>query len=56
MDRICFFIAKRLQISAAMIAAEIGADVEMAKRGAFLHDIGKAIEVEGEGSHAMSGA
>ena len=48
--------SKEVANIAAMIAAEIGADVEMAKRGAFLHDIGKAIEVEGEGSHAMLGA
>lgn len=48
--------SKEVANIAAMIAAEIGADVEMAKRGAFLHDIGKAIEVEGEGAHAMSGA
>lgn len=48
--------SKEVANIAAMIASEIGADVEMAKRGAFLHDIGKAIEVEGEGSHAMSGA
>lgn len=48
--------SKEVANIAAMIAAEIGADVEMAKRGAFLHDIGKAIEVEGECSHAMSGA
>lgn len=48
--------SKEVANIAAMIAAEIGADVEMAKRGAFLHDIGKAIEVGGEGSHAMSGA
>lgn len=48
--------SKEVANIAAMIAAEIGADVEMAKRGAFLHDVGKAIEVEGEGSHAMSGA
>ena len=48
--------SKEVANIAAMIAAEIGADVEMAKRGAFLHDIGKAIEVESEGSHAMSGA
>lgn len=48
--------SKEVANIAGMIAAEIGADVEMAKRGAFLHDVGKAIEVEGEGSHAMSGA
>lgn len=48
--------SKEVANIAAMIAAEIGADVELAKRSAFLHDIGKAIEVEGEGSHALSGS
>ncbi|MEI0531950.1 ribonuclease Y [Brachyspira pilosicoli] len=48
--------SKEVANIAGMIAAEIGANVEMAKRSAFLHDVGKAIEVEGEGSHAMSGA
>lgn len=48
--------SKEVANIAAMIAAEIGADVELSKRGAFLHDIGKAIEIEGEGSHAISGA
>ena len=48
--------SKEVANIASMIAAEIGANVEMAKRSAFLHDVGKAIEVEGEGSHAMSGA
>ena len=48
--------SKEVANIAGMIASEIGADVEMAKRGAFLHDVGKAIEIEGEGSHAMSGA
>ena len=48
--------SKEVANIAGMIASEIGADVEMAKRGACLHDVGKAIEIEGEGSHAMSGA
>ena len=48
--------SKEVANIAAMIAAEIGANVDLAKRSAFLHDIGKAIETEGEGSHAMSGA
>lgn len=41
---------------AALIAAEVGADVDLARRGGFLHDVGKAIEIEGEGSHALTGA
>ena len=39
----------------AIIATEIHADVELAKRAGFLHDIGKAIGIDGEGSHAMTG-
>ncbi|MCD6356218.1 MAG: ribonuclease Y [Anaerolineaceae bacterium] len=41
---------------AAMIAAEIGADIEIAKTGAFLHDIGKAMDHNTEGTHAQIGA
>ena len=39
----------------AMIAEEIGADVNTARRGALLHDLGKAIDHEIEGTHAMLG-
>jgi ribonuclease Y len=41
---------------AGMLAAEIGADPEEARRAAFLHDIGKAVSHELGGSHALVGA
>ena len=41
---------------AAMIAGELGANVETARRGGFLHDIGKALDHEMEGPHALIGA
>ena len=40
---------------AAMIAEEIGADVNVSRRGALLHDLGKAIDHEIEGTHAALG-
>ena len=40
---------------AATLAAEVGADVEVAKRAAFLHDIGKAVDQDREGTHIQLG-
>ncbi len=41
---------------ASALASELGLDPTIAKRGAFLHDIGKAVTHEVEGSHAIIGA
>ncbi len=41
---------------AGVLAAEMGADVVIAKTGGLLHDLGKAIDHEVEGTHAAIGA
>ncbi len=41
---------------AGILAAELGANVMISKQGAFLHDIGKAMDHNQEGTHAALGA
>ncbi|HEX7394177.1 MAG TPA: ribonuclease Y [Anaerolineaceae bacterium] len=41
---------------ASVISSELGADVEISKAGALLHDLGKAMDHNTEGTHAMIGA
>lgn len=41
---------------ASVIAAELGANVEISKLGGFLHDLGKAMDHNTEGTHAQLGA
>jgi len=40
----------------SLMASELGLDTEIAKRCGLLHDIGKVLDQEHEGSHAMAGA
>lgn len=48
--------SKEVAVLSGMIAAEVGADREIAIRGGILHDIGKGIESEGSANHAEMGA
>lgn len=51
-------LAHAVEVSklAGILAAEIGANVELSKMGGFLHDIGKAMDHNQEGTHAKLGA
>ncbi|MCQ2583220.1 MAG: ribonuclease Y [Treponema sp.] len=48
--------SKEVAMAASMLAAEIGADRELAKRAAILHDIGKGAENDSDQNHAEVGA
>ena len=47
--------SREVAMIAGALAAELGANVEITKRAALLHDIGKGVETNGEGSHAELG-
>lgn len=47
--------SKEVSILSGMLAAELGADRDIAKRGGLLHDIGKGIESDGDSSHVELG-
>ncbi|MFO0698499.1 MAG: HDIG domain-containing protein [Nitrospira sp.] len=47
--------AREASYICGIMASELGLDVKFARRGALLHDIGKAVSHEEEGPHAMLG-
>ena len=51
-------LAHAVEVSklAAVLAAELGADVEVSRAGGLLHDLGKAMDHNTEGTHAQLGA
>jgi ribonucrease Y len=51
-------LAHAVEVSklAGILAAEIGANVELSKQSGFLHDVGKAMDHNQEGTHAKLGA
>ena len=48
--------AREASYICGIMASELGLDMRLARRGALLHDIGKAVSHEEEGPHAMLGA
>ena len=51
-------LAHAVEVSklASILAAELGANIELSKQGGFLHDIGKAMDHNQDGTHAKLGA
>ncbi|MFP4484652.1 MAG: ribonuclease Y [Spirochaetaceae bacterium] len=47
--------SKEVAVFAGMIAGEMGADRDLAKRGGLLHDVGKGIESDGDSNHVELG-
>lgn len=47
--------SKEVAILAGMLAAELGADTDIARRGGLLHDVGKGIESDGDANHVELG-
>ncbi len=47
--------SKEVAILAGMLAAELNADTDIARRGGLLHDVGKGIESDGDANHVELG-